>query len=258
MPGFILALYRTAGFCVVTAIHVPILWLGYPFAAVFGKSDAWRVRMVRRWAKSICRMIGMNIQVIGQAPKPPFFLVSNHLSYIDIILYFSLTDCIFVAKSEVSNWPVMGSLAKIAGTLFINRKQHRDIPRVNRLMQELLNEQQGILLFPEGTSSAGENVLPFKPSLLQFPAEQGLHIHCAAVKYVAPSGYDVATDICWWGDMTFVDHLWKLFQIPCFSAKVAFSQQTASAEDRKAIAVEAEVVTKDLFRKLDTKEFLCQ
>jgi len=210
------------------------------------------MKIVRKWASSISSMLGMKILLTGKPPKPPFFLVSNHLSYVDIILFFSLADCIFVAKSEVSSWPFIGYLAKTAGTLFINRKQYRDIPRVNHLIREAISEHQGVLLFPEGTSSAGEDILPFKPSLLQLPAEDHLEVSCAAIQYVEPNGYpDAATSICWWGDMTFADHLWRLFKLPGFEARVSFSDITALGEDRKAIAEKAEEIVKHEFAKIN-------
>ncbi len=253
MVSTIRALGKTFGFFAVTLTFLFCLWIGYAFLFISRYSaEAWRIKIVRSWARAICHMLGMKIHVTGTPPKPPFFLVSNHLSYIDIILFFSLSDCIFVAKSEVSNWPFIGYLAKTAGTLFINRKQYRDIPRVNHLIREVIGVHQGVLLFPEGTSSAGEEILPFKPSLLQLPAEDNLEVCCAAIQYAAPGGYpDAATSICWWGDMTFADHLWRLFKFPGFEARISFSDKTARGKNRKSIAGKAEEIVKYEFQKIN-------
>jgi 1-acyl-sn-glycerol-3-phosphate acyltransferase len=94
-------------------------------------------------------------------------LVANHLSYLDIVLLSSLTPCVFVAKNEVKDWPVFGWFARLAGTVFVDRNDRRDAARANELIRSALREGALVVLFPEGTSSNGSTVLPFKSSLLQ-------------------------------------------------------------------------------------------
>ena len=97
-------------------------------------------------------------------------LVCNHLSYLDIIALSALRSCLFVAKSEVGRWPLFGWLAQAAGTLFVERRQKTDCARVVRQIAQTLDDDLLVVLFPEGTSSDGGSVVPFKFALLDQPS----------------------------------------------------------------------------------------
>jgi 1-acyl-sn-glycerol-3-phosphate acyltransferase len=103
----------------------------------------------------------MEIEVIGTPPKPPFFLVTNHLSYVDIGALRSVVKGVFVAKIEVSQWFVAGRIVRDMGIVFIDRKNRRDIPRAGAEIIHRLDEGEGVIVFPEGTSTKGEDILPF-------------------------------------------------------------------------------------------------
>lgn len=199
--------------------------------------NSWRTLLVRTWAKITARLMGMRIHRQGIPPTPPFFIVSNHLSYIDIIVYFTQMNCVFIAKKEVSSWPVMGYLARAANTLFIDRRNHRDITRINALISRNINRQQGVILFPEGTSTGGDTVKPFRPSLLAYPAEKNLPVWYAGIRYRTPPGAPPENlSVCWWGDMTFGSHAFNLFKIPYFDAFIEFGPEPVQHNDRKILA----------------------
>ncbi len=198
---------------------------------------AWRGRVVRRWATGVAAIMGMKISVRGTPPEAPFVLVANHLSYVDVILLQTQLTCTFVAKAEVSTWPILGWLTRTVGTLYIDRKHHRDLLRVNALIEQALHLGDGIVFFPEGTSSKGDRVYPFKASLLALAARQQYPVIPAAISYAtAPGETPAHLAVCWWGDMTFADHLLNLLKLPFFEAHLVFSPHPIQEMDRKALA----------------------
>ena len=206
--------------------------------------DFW----VRTWARACARILGMRITVDGASPAPPFFLVSNHLSYVDIVVLFSVLDCHFIAKSDVARWPVMGFLARTAGTLFIRRESKRDLTRVIPAVQALLGAGRGVVVFPEGTSTKGDAVARFKPSLFEVAILTETPVSYAALSYVTPDATPPAhLSVCWWGDMEFMPHLFRLLALPRFDATVAFGGARITADDRKVLAARAQRAVEDQF-----------
>ncbi len=197
----------------------------------------WRRLIVGSWGRSTARIIGMRIELNGQPPRAPFFLVSNHLSYVDIVALSSCLDCVFVAKSEISGWPGLGQISRSIGTIFIDRRNFQDIPRVVDLIEGALLEAQGVVVFPEGTSTMGEKILPFSPALLEPAARAGYPVSYAAVSYRTPPDEPPAyLSICWWGEMTFVPHLIEMLKLKEFYVSVNFGPGAIQASDRKILA----------------------
>lgn len=229
-------------FAILTTIAYYIFLILSSVVSLFSSDTFVKLRnkLIRFWAICIAKILGMKILVEGTPPKPPFFLVSNHLSYIDIVLFFTQIDSIFVAKQEISSWPIMGYLTKSANTLFIDRTNKRDIPRVNKLIAENLTENHGITFFPEGTSSKGEKVLPFKPSLLQLPANEGISVSYASVRYkTKPNEVPAHLAVCWWqADSHFQKHIWELAKLSGFEAKIVFGNREIKNSNRKILAEE--------------------
>lgn len=164
----------------------------------------------------------------------PFFLVSNHLSYVDVLVLGSCVEAYFIGKLEIRSWPFFGWLCRAAGTIFIDRALRRDVVRVNSLVGDVLDRGFGIVLFGEGTSTQGDVVAPFRSSLLAFPVSKKQPVHAAAIGYRTPAGEIPAhLGVCWWGDAPFFPHGWQLIGISRFEATVRFSDQTAVSDDRK-------------------------
>lgn len=208
----------------------------------------WRHFCFGGWARTVVRVLNVDIEVVGPSPRPPFFLVSNHLSYLDIVILASQVDGVFVAKKEVREWPVVGFLCHHMGTIFIDRTARGDIPRVVGRIEEVLDAGEGVVLFPEGTSTSGASVAPFLPSLLAPAARGGLPVATAALSYSTPSGAEPAhLAVCWWGDMTFTDHFVRLLSLPRLSARVAFGNEAILESDRKLLAERLEAGVRRLF-----------
>lgn len=194
-------------------------------------------RAFRFWCRSLCRVFGIRVRATGVPPRPPFFLVANHLSYADILVLGTELPCVFVAKAEIDRWPLFGALCRSVNTIFIDRQAKRELPRVLATIETTLAAGQGVVIFPEGTSSAGHEVLPFRSSLLDLPARLGYAVHWAAITYRVPAGETPAhLSVGWWGEMPLVPHLREFLALPWIEAPIAFGEEPLADEDRKRLA----------------------
>ncbi|RNC85364.1 MAG: 1-acyl-sn-glycerol-3-phosphate acyltransferase [Balneola sp.] len=244
----IIAVGKIFLFLITTFYHYSLIILGKLFSFLGYDEIKWAALQRRKWGQSVIKVLGINISVKGTPPKPPFFMVSNHLSYVDVWLFFSQLDCTFIAKSDVKDWPVIGFVLASSGVLFIDREKRSDVARVNEEVSKKLNSSQGIVLFPEGTTSAGVEILPFKSSLFQFPASQNLPVHCASIHYETPEYEKPAyQSICWWDDTPFFDHLFYLFMMKEFSATITFSADVVTNSDRKVLTQSSQEIVRESF-----------
>jgi len=196
-----------------------------------------RTRFIQHWARVVAKLLGMRRESRRAPPASPFFLVSNHVSYTDIIAIAAQVPCVFVAKAEVADWPVMGSICRAVDTLFIDRRSKRDIPRVMKEIETILQEGRGVVIFPEGTSTSGASMIRFKPSLLEIAARAGIPVSHVCVYYETPPGSPPASSaVCWWGGAGFMGHILKLLQLPWFRARLTFGEEPVRATDRKELA----------------------
>ena len=229
---------RLSALCAVTAALYAACVAGAALPCASGRARVRRRAVLfRAWARAAALIMGMRLNVDGAAPRPPFLLVVNHLGYADVVALAARCECVFVAKKEVAGWPVVGSLCGRAGTIFVDRRSRRDIPRALALVEAALDEGAGVVLFAEGTSTRGSGVLPFKSPLLEAAARRGLPVHHASLSYRTPRGEAPAeTAVCWWGDMTFPGHFFGLLKLTGFRADLAFGAEAITGRDRKALA----------------------
>lgn len=232
------AILRVSALCLVTASLYSLWAAGVPFVLLSGDlSRRWRNFHFRTWAQTVAGIAQMRISLQGVPPRGSFFLVTNHLSYLDVVVFAATLDCIFIAKSEVARWPIIGFLCRRVKTIFIERRRRRNIPEVLAAIKRSMADGMGVVLFAEGTSTKGETVAPFKPSLLEVAARRHIPVHYASLSYRTVPGQTPAQQaICWWGEMTFLNHIYTLLQIPRFEVNVVFGEQPIREEDRKILA----------------------
>ncbi|MEO1023574.1 MAG: lysophospholipid acyltransferase family protein [Bacteroidota bacterium] len=251
------ALLRLFLFLIVTLFFFLLIVVSYSLRWVGVSYGPYRSYLLKRWGRSVASLLNISIHVTGESPKPPFLLVSNHLSYIDIFLLFATTNCIFVAKSDVLSWPVIGPVIKTCGMLFIDRENRRDVQRVNELIRSEIDEDKGVVLFPESTTSMGKDVLPFKSPLLQLAAEKELPVYFVALSYSTPSNEPPAyKEIAWWGDEPFFSHFFNALKVKQMDGYVTFGSEPLVDVDRKALAKRLHNGVSSLFIPLiDEKEY---
>lgn len=197
----------------------------------------WRSRISRGWASAIARILNFKVTTQGAPPIAPFFLVANHLSYIDIICIAAVLDCVFVARSDLARWPIVGALAKSVDTIFIDRAHHQEIPRAITEIETAMVAGYGIILFPESTSTKGDKVLPFRPSLLEPAARLNLPVYVAAISYhTPPEEIPAFLSVCWWGEMTFIPHFIQMLGLRGCEARIRFAAEPIRNSERKALA----------------------
>jgi 1-acyl-sn-glycerol-3-phosphate acyltransferase len=232
--------YRLVVFSLVTIFLYVILSIG-KLVLFFSRNQRirWRKLIVQTWANMVAMVLNMQIHVKGRPPQPPFYLVSNHLSYLDVIVFFTQIHCIFVAMAELERWPIFGLLAKSANTVFIDRRNKKDIMGVNMLIERAIHESGGIIVFPESAITKGNVVLPFKTALLEYAAEKSFAVSYATLHYrTAPPDPPAYLSVCWWDDITFGSHAINLLKLSKIEVTVEFGQTTVRGNDRKLIAKE--------------------
>lgn len=208
----------------------------------------WRQEISSKLAAAIIKIANVKIEVCGKPPPAPFFLVSNHLGYLDAAAYRAVAQCVFVAKSEVAEWFAVGKITSAMGTVFINRKSRKDILRATEEIVEKLRAGENLIIFPEGTSSNGATVLPFKSSFLEFAARANLPVFYASISYeTADETVKPNESICWWGDADFIPHLWRLLQIKTLTATIIFGQEAINCRDRKRLAEQLQIKVSESF-----------
>jgi lyso-ornithine lipid O-acyltransferase len=195
---------------------------------------AARISWLQHSSRRVLRILRVQIRVAGPVPANGL-LVSNHLSYLDILVISSLTPAVFVAKREVKYWPVFGWFSIMAGTLFVDRKRRTHVGQMTDEIQTVLNQNVLLVLFPEGTSSNGQTVLPFKTSLLEPATRQTHPLFVGLIQYELEDG-DVGEEVCYWKDMTLVPHLINLLSKRTVRASLRFVQVRDGSKDRKELA----------------------
>ena len=215
-----------------------VWFVGLIFVGLWPRARVrWRLLVFRAITRSLLAILGARVEVWGEPPSAPFLLVANHQSYVDVLVLASRLDIVFVAKSEVADWPVLGVLCRLMGTIFIDRKRSRDIPRVLGEVDRALGLGQGVILFPEATTTGGEGVQKFRPALLEVAARSALPVGYATISYATPPGSPPAQEaVCWWGGMTFLGHIFALASLPGFRARLTFGAERFQDDDRKRLA----------------------
>ena len=144
--------------------------------------------LIQYWAKRLLRILRIKIMLSGEVlkflSKDTYLIVSNHISWLDIPVIFSLKPITFVSASDVKTWPIIGILAKISGAIFVDRNRKSSLVEVIQAMNHhFKNEKQSICIFPEGITSNGYQVLPFKSNLFQSAFESKKLLLPLSIKY---------------------------------------------------------------------------
>jgi 1-acyl-sn-glycerol-3-phosphate acyltransferase len=232
---------RLLGLVAATLFWTLAFCVGFIIAAPRGRKLTLRDWIVHRWARSVLWVLGIRVRVLGPVPTGGCLLVSNHVSYVDIFVLASLRPVAFLSKSEVAQWPGIGLVTRIVGIRFIDRNIRRGLAALGGILVDEARAGHGMIFFPEGTTTDGTGLLPFRPALLSAAAERGFGVHHAAIAYRTPEAYPPAEKaVAWIGDDEFLPHILAFLRVPRLDACVALGDAPIGSEDRKVLAAELE------------------
>ncbi len=199
-----------------------------------GQSIRDRVAWLSRTAVRHAKWMGVRINLHGDIPTRGL-IVANHVSYVDIVALSAVTGCAFVSKKEVASWPLFGLYAKCGATIFVDRERRGDVADVAEEMRGRLDAGVPLTLFPEGTSTGGDDVLPFRSSLFEPVVELACPVTACALRYSLPGG-SVADEVAYWRDMTLAPHLLNLLGKTGVTLDIHFGPCSHRTGDRKTLA----------------------
>ena len=225
-------LWRLGHFLLVAFLALADFLFRHQLAGRLSYRD--RASWAHAWGAQFLRCLNIQLTASG-TPPPNGILVANHLSYLDIVVLAASQPLVFVSKSEVRAWPLIGWLVRCAGTLFVNRQRKADVASVAPTFAPVIAENVILVLFPEGTSSGGDQVLPFMSSLLEPAAANRWPVAPAHLAYSLDDG-SARDEVCYWRDMTFFPHLLNLLSKKTIHAKVCYGPQIPPGLDRKQMA----------------------
>lgn len=156
-------------------------------------SQPLKLRLTKWWCGHLLVAFNMRVTAHGHVPPPnqaitSTMVVANHISWVDIHALNSIVPLRFIAKSEIKNWPIIGYLARKANVLFINREKRQDAARIMQVTSRSLMDGDNLCLFPEGTTTDGTTMMPFKSSIIQAAIHAKATIHPVAIRYPNPNG----------------------------------------------------------------------
>ncbi len=224
------AAFVLIGFLVWTALATPVQLV------LLRVSESGARAFPQVYFRGVCAILGIRIRTTGRLVRDrPLLIASNHTSYFDIVVLGALGPLAFISKSEVADWPLFGFLARLARTVFVERDRRAKTGAHRDMIHSRLMSGDTLVLFPEGTSSDGNRVLPFKSALIGAaqPSRQGddsqmppILVQPVAVAYTRlhglPMGRFYRPFFAWYGDMELVPHLWAAFCRGPFDVDVHF------------------------------------
>lgn len=204
-------------------------------------------------SKLLLKILSFDLKLKGELPKKGAMIVGNHMSYLDILIYLSFFETLFVTSVDMRERLFLGQITQLGGCLFVERRNPRKLPTEMRAVKEFFKKGFSVCIFPEGTSSDGSTILPFKNSMFQIPIETGCPVQPIALKYTSIDGESFSPKncdkVCWYGDLKFFQHLVGLFSLKKIEAYLEILPQIDSSKfkDRKTISVHTHQILKEKY-----------
>ena len=201
-------------------------------------NEIQREAQVQAWALKMLSLLGIRLELRGRPPVTgPVLLVANHISWLDILVMHAARHCRFVSKADVRHWPLIGTLATGAGTLYIERKSRRDAMRVVHHMADSLKRGEVVAVFPEGTTSNGVAMLPFHGNLIQAAISANAPVQPVALSFLDSKTRVISLAPCYIDEDTLVMSIWRTLTARSITAVVHYGQlQKAQGRDRRTWA----------------------
>lgn len=215
-------LLKLAAFLSLWVVFFGLVVIVHLWISVLGLPNRWKIisRLNRNYTLLLRLILNIKVSVTGdegQLERGGYVIIANHVSYVDGIVLGSIFPIIFVSKREVKSWPIIGQWNVLCGTIFINRQRKIQVASLIRQMTRKLKQEANLLLFPEGTSTNGEGILPFQTVPLAAPLRNRSIIVPVTITYKTIDDQPVTTanrdSVYWYGDMEFVTHFWNLLAL---------------------------------------------
>lgn len=225
---------------------------------VFPRVPASRRReLVGWWSGALLRIAGVSIEVQGDPPaatETGAMIAANHVSWVDIFAISSVRPTRFIAKSEVREWPLVGWIAERAGTIFIRREARRDTARISDRVHAALAQGDCVGLFPEGTTSWGDQVRKFHTSLFEPAVANSAHVHPCAIRYETRDG-ELCREMAYAGDLTFPQSFRLVLRERGVTVRLMFAPPIETAgRTRREVAPLAEAAVASLLGLVPGRE----
>ncbi|OGV37031.1 MAG: hypothetical protein A2X48_04250 [Lentisphaerae bacterium GWF2_49_21] len=220
------------------------------FAGIGGWNGIRRVtRITRLWGYGNARIIGIKLKVHGDPGKVRGgIIIANHQSYIDILVHASIFPIRFAPKAEIASWPVLGWVLGVSRPIWVNRESKQSSHGTLIEYRETLEHGINLIIYPEGTTSDGKGLLPFKSTPFEAVSSGEFKIFPILVKYVQDLGEPT---VCWYGDMTFPPHCWQILGRKSIEAEVYILDPIpAEGRNRKELAVFVHDYMAEEYRKI--------
>lgn len=210
-----------------------------------------REARVQVWAMQLLHIWGIDLEVRGRpVMQGPALLVCNHISWLDILVIHATRHCRFVSKSELRDWPMLGTLATGGGTLYIERAQRKDAMRMVKDMAQSLKNGEVLAVFPEGTTGDGVGILPFHANLIQSAIDGDAPVQPLALQFIDSQTNTLSMAARYIDDDTLLGSVWSTLNARHLKAIVNFGDlQTANGRDRRVWAHDLRNVVMDLKAK---------
>lgn len=192
-------------------------------------------RLIGRWMRSAAWLLGLRIEAQCPPCEAPVLMVANHISWLDIIAINATSTATFVAKAPVRDWPILGRLAALSGTRFLERESLAGLCDLVRDVATLLQQGARVAVFPEGTSTSGEHVLPFSSALFQGAINAEANVQAITLRYGEPGLPDALAPFV--GEQDFLSHLLPLLRRTHTRVSITFAPPVAAAgRQRQSLA----------------------
>lgn len=197
-----------------------------------------REMRVQAWALQFLALWDIHLKVMGQpVVQGPALMVCNHISWLDISVIHAARHCRFVSKSDIRDWPLVGTLATGAGTLYIERTSRKDALRMVKDMADAMRNGDVVAVFPEGTTSDGRDLLPFHANLIESAIQAEAAVQPMSLQFVDAETGEPSFAPCYVGDDTLLGSIWRTLTAQRITAVVHFGAlQHANGRDRRSWA----------------------
>lgn len=207
------------------------------------------------WAAGLClKLVRTKLNYIN-APDPnkSYLLVGNHLGFIEILMIAAQHECLFVTSQDMRNTPVLGFITEMAGALYVDRQNRMNIKNEMLEIREALEQGFNVVLYPEGTSTNGERVLPFKKTLMTSAAGTGVPILPMVINFRKVNGEPMSDKyrdvVCWYGDLTFAGAIIRILSAKSIEADLEFCEEIVvhNEDERRELAAKVQAAVEARF-----------